>query len=99
MEIIEGIEDFDASLGGRESPLGLVETVFYNRSLISDGFQYGRLRCFYDKEDSHLYWLLSGFLQAQGYFPGTTGTGMNPGLQNVMASASIVRLQSGDKAV
>jgi uncharacterized repeat protein (TIGR02543 family) len=49
MEIIEGIEDFDASLGGRESPLGLVETV-YNRSLISDGFQYGRLRCFYDKE-------------------------------------------------
>jgi len=24
---------------------------------------------------------------------------MNPGLQNVMASASIVRLQSGDKAV
>jgi uncharacterized repeat protein (TIGR02543 family) len=98
MEIIEGIEDFDASLGGRESPLGLVETV-YNRSLISDGFQYGRLRCFYDKEDSYLYWLLSGFLQAQGYFPGTTGTGMNPGLQNVMASASIVRLQSGDKAV
>jgi hypothetical protein len=98
MEIIEGIEDFDASLGGRESPLGLVETV-YNRSLISDGFQYGRLRCFYDKEDSDLYWLLSGFLQAQGYFPGTTGTGMNPGLQNVMASASIVRLQSGDKAV
>jgi uncharacterized repeat protein (TIGR02543 family) len=98
MEIIEGIEDFDASLGGRESPLGLVETV-YNRSLISDGFQYGRLRCFYDKEGSDLYWLLSGFLQAQGYYPGTTGTGMNPGLQNVMASESIVRLQSGEKAV
>jgi uncharacterized repeat protein (TIGR02543 family) len=98
VEILDGIEDFDAALGGREYPLGLVETV-YNRSLISDSFQFGRLRCFYDKEGSYLYWLMSEFLQGQGYYAGTTGTGMNPGLQNVMASESLVRLKSGTQAV
>ena len=97
-EILDGIEDFDSAWGGRENPLGLVETV-YARSLVADSFQPGRLRCYYEKEDSHLYWLLSGFLQGQGYYAGTTGTGMNPGLQNVMRSEALWQMKSGDKTV
>ncbi len=98
LEILDGIEDFDVALGDREHPKGLVETV-YERSLVSDGFQPGRLRCYYDKENCYFYWLMSGYLQGQGFYEGTTGSGMNPGLQNVMLSESIIRLQSSDKTV
>ena len=98
VEILDGIEDFDSAWGGRDNPLGLVETV-YARSLVSDGFQHGRLRCYYEKGESNLYWLLSGFLQGQGYYPGTTGTGMSGGLQNVMMSAALVRMQSCGRAI
>jgi hypothetical protein len=63
VEILNGIEDFDAALGDREEPLGLVETV-YERSLQTGSFQPHRLRCYYDKEKSDFYWLLSGYLQS-----------------------------------
>ena len=99
VEILDGIEDFDLALGGREHPKGLVETV-YERSLVdSDNFQPGRIRCYYEKESGKFYWMLSGFVQKQGLYEGTTGTGMNPGLQNVMLSESIVKLQSGEHVV
>lgn len=99
IEILEGIEDFDLALGGRDDPQGLVETV-YERSLVdSDKFQPGRIRCYYEKESGKFYWMLSGFVQKQGLYEGTTGTGMNPGLQNVMLSESIVKLQSGEHVV
>jgi len=52
VEILDAIEDFDSAWGGRENPKGLVETV-YERSLVADSFQPGRLRCYYDKEDSY----------------------------------------------
>ncbi|MGI6618450.1 MAG: InlB B-repeat-containing protein [Bacillota bacterium] len=98
VEILDAIEDFDSAWGGRENPKGLVETV-YERSLVADSFQPGRLRCYYDKEDSYLYWLMSDFLQGQGYYPGTTGTGMNPGLQNVMMSENLVQMKSCGRTV
>jgi uncharacterized repeat protein (TIGR02543 family) len=99
VEILDGIEDFDLALGGREHPKGLVETV-YERSLVSsDGYQPGRMRCYYEKESGKFSWMLSGFVQEQGLYEGTTGTGMNPGLQNVMLSDSIVKLQSGELVV
>lgn len=99
VEILEGIEDFDAALGDRVHPQGLVETV-YRRSLVgSDGFQAGRIRCYYDKESGKFYWMLSGFVQGQGLYEGTTGTGMNGGLQNVMLSDSIIKLQSGEHVI
>jgi uncharacterized repeat protein (TIGR02543 family) len=91
VEILDAIEDFDSAWGGRENPKGLVETV-YERSLVTGSFQPGRLRCYYEKEDSYLYWLMSDFLQGQDYYPGTTGTGMNPGLQNVMMSENLVQI-------
>ena len=97
-EILDGIEDFDAALGDREEPLGLVETV-YERSLQTGSFQPHRLRCYYDRENSKLYWLMSSYLQGQDYLNGSTGTGMNPGLQNVMLSESIIRLQSSGTSV
>jgi predicted small lipoprotein YifL len=87
------------ALGNRGDPKGLVETV-YERSLVtSDGFQSGRLRCYYDKETGDFYWMLSGYMQEQDLYSGTTGTGMNPGLQNVMLSDSITKLQSGEHTV
>ncbi|MGI6708021.1 MAG: InlB B-repeat-containing protein [Dethiobacteria bacterium] len=98
VEILNGIEDFDAALGGRQNPLGLVETV-YARSLVADSFQPGRLRCYYEKEESYLYWLMSGFVQEQGYYAGTTGTGMNQGLQNVMLSEDLIRMESCGRTV
>ncbi|MDD2297961.1 MAG: InlB B-repeat-containing protein, partial [Sphaerochaetaceae bacterium] len=98
-EILDGIEDFDEALGNRGDPKGLVETV-YERSLVtSDGFQSGRLRCNYDKETGDFYWMLSGYMQEQDLYSGTTGTGMNPGLQNVMLSDSITKLKSGSHTV
>ena len=99
LEIVDGILDFDLSLSGREDPLGLVETV-YDRSVnVSGKFQYGRLRCYYEKPSGNFYWMLSGFVQEQGLYEGTSGTGMNPGLQNVMLSESIVKLQSGEHII
>ena len=98
VEIIDGIEDFDLALGGRVSPKGLVETV-YERSLVADEFQPGRIRCYYERESGKFSWMLSGFVQEQGLYEGTTGTGMNPGLQNVMLSESIVKLQSGEHVI
>lgn len=98
-EILDDIADFDEALGNRGDPKGLVETV-YERSLVtSDGFQSGRLRCYYDKETGDFYWMLSGYMQEQDLYSGTTGTGMNPGLQNVMLSDSITKLQSGEHTV
>ena len=99
VEILDGIEDFDLALEGREHPKGLVETV-YERSLVdTDNFQPGRIRCYYEKESDKFYWMLSGFVQEQDLYDGTTGTGMNPGLQNVMLSESIVKLQSGEHII
>ncbi|MGI6176802.1 MAG: InlB B-repeat-containing protein, partial [Christensenellales bacterium] len=98
VEILDGIEDFDDSFGDRANPKGLVETV-YERSLVSGGFQPHRLRCYYEKEKSDFYWLLSGYQQGQGFYAGTTGTGMNDGLQNVMSSAAVRKLKSGEHTV
>ena len=40
-----------------------------------------------------------GSVQDQDLYSGTTGTGMNPGLQNVMLSDSITKLKSGSHTV
>ncbi|MCB5259007.1 MAG: InlB B-repeat-containing protein, partial [Candidatus Cloacimonetes bacterium] len=99
VEILDGIEDFDDALGDREDPKGLVETV-YDCSLRPLGdFPAGRMRCYYEKDTANVYWMLSEYVKEQDLYDGTRGTGMNPGLQNVMLSDSITKLRSGSRTV
>jgi uncharacterized repeat protein (TIGR02543 family) len=99
MEILDGIEDFDDALGDRENPKGLVETVYDCSLRPLENFPAGRMRCYYEKDTADVYWMLSEYVKTQDLYDGTRGTGMNPGLQNVMLSDSITKLRSGSRTV
>jgi uncharacterized repeat protein (TIGR02543 family) len=99
MEILDGIKDFDDALGDRDNPKGLVETVYDCSLRPLEDFPAGRMRCYYEKDTADVYWMLSEYVKAQDLYDGTRGTGMNPGLQNVMLSDSITKLRSGSRTV
>ena len=96
MEILNGIEDFDASFGDRVSPKGCEKTI-NDQSRTSNGGN--RLRAYYDEENSDFYWLLSGKLKEQNFYTGTSGTGLKTGLMRVMVSEPLIRAESGDYTI
>ncbi len=99
VEILNGIEDFDAALGDRVSPKGL-ENYVNDRSRVQDpNFQSHRLMAYYDKETSDFYWLMSCFQQEQQFYAGTAGTGMNPGLKEVLKSETLIKVTSGEQVL
>jgi hypothetical protein len=96
MEILDGIEDFDASFGDRVSPIGCEKTINDQSRTSNRG---NRLRAYYDEENSDFYWLLSGKLQKQNFYTGTSGTGLKTGLMRVMVSEPLIRAESGDYTI
>ncbi|HBI57395.1 MAG TPA: hypothetical protein DDY38_11265 [Firmicutes bacterium] len=99
VEILNGIEDFDAALGDRVSPKGLENYVNDRSRVLDPNFQSHRLMAYYDKETSDFYWLMSLFQQEQQFYAGTAGTGMNPGLKEVLKSETLIKVTSGEQVL
>lgn len=95
-EILEAIEDFDLSFGDRQSPRGC-ETIINEQSRTESGGN--RLRIYYEKESSSIYWLLSKKLQQQKYIQGVSGTGMKTGLVNILKSEALYQANSGSEII
>jgi hypothetical protein len=99
MEIIDGIEDFDAAFGDRTSPRKALEKYINDQSRVGTPTSTNkphRLRAYYAKDSSDFYWLMSRFQQGQQFYAGTAGTGMNPGLKELVMTDTLVRITSGD---
>jgi uncharacterized repeat protein (TIGR02543 family) len=99
MEIIDGIEDFDAAFGQRTEPRKALEKYINDESRKGTATSTNkphRLRAYYDKDSSDFYWLMSRFQQSQQFYAGTAGTGMNPGLKELIETETLIRITSGD---
>ena len=98
MEIVNGIGDFDASFGQRTYPRKALEKYVSDQSRVgsaaSDNKPH-RMRAYYVAESSDFYWLLSKYQQEQFIYFGIAGSGMNPGLKELLKADALVKITSG----
>ena len=99
MEILDGIEDFDAAFGDRTYPRKALEKYINDQSRVgtpTSNNKPHRMRAYYVAESSDFYWLMSGYQQVQFIYQGIAGTGMNPGLKELIKADTLVKITSGE---